>query len=155
MTARLKPCPDTKYLSSSLGFSSTHRSTPSRQMVAAPSLITIQHRASDIQHLTSRLNLGKNKKKRSKTMRTSYVRCCIFAVMMMLMVGMPASSGAQVSVGIAVGFAPPDLPVYEQPICPEEGYIWTPGYWAYDPDFGDYYWVPGTWVMAPPVGILW
>jgi len=75
--------------------------------------------------------------------------------MMMLMLGMPASSGAQVAVGITVGFAPPDLPVYEQPICPEEGYIWTPGYWAYDPDFGDYYWVPGTWVMAPQVGFLW
>jgi hypothetical protein len=27
-----------------------------------------------------------------------------------------------------------------QPICPGEGYIWTPGYWAWDGD--DYYWVP-------------
>ncbi len=88
-------------------------------------------------------------------MRTPYVRCWIFAFMMMLMLGMPASSGAQVSVGITVAFAPPDLPVYEQPICPGEGYIWTPGYWAYDPDFGDYYWVPGTWVLAPEVGFLW
>jgi hypothetical protein len=88
-------------------------------------------------------------------MRTSCVRCCVFAVLMTLMLGMPASSGAQVSVGITVGFAPPDLPVYEQPICPEEGYLWTPGYWAYDPDFGDYYWVPGTWVRAPEVGFLW
>jgi hypothetical protein len=55
----------------------------------------------------------------------------------------------KVNVGITVAFARPDLPVYEQPICPEEGYIWTPGFWAYDPDFGDYYWVPGTWVLAP------
>jgi len=31
-------------------------------------------------------------------------------------------------------------------------YIWTPGYWAYDYDYGDYYWVPGTWVMVPEVG---
>jgi hypothetical protein len=62
---------------------------------------------------------------------------------------------AQVSVGISVGFAPPELPVYEQPICPAEGYIWTPGYWAWDSDAGDYYWVPGTWVMAPQVGFLW
>ena len=29
-----------------------------------------------------------------------------------------------------------------------EGYIWTPGYWAYDYDYQDYYWVPGTWVEA-------
>src|SRR5260221_3506440 len=60
---------------------------------------------------------------------------------------------AQVGVGIAVSFGPPELPVYEQPICPGEGYIWTPGYWAWDGD--DYYWVPGTWVLAPQPGFLW
>jgi hypothetical protein len=64
-----------------------------------------------------------------------------------------ASSFAQV--GIAVSFGPPPLPVYQQPLCPSDGYIWTPGYWAWDPDFGDYYWVPGTWVMAPEVGLFW
>ena len=57
-------------------------------------------------------------------------------------------------VAISVGFGPPALPVYEQPLCPEEGYIWTPGYWAYDDDDG-YYWIPGTWVLAPQVGYLW
>jgi hypothetical protein len=57
-------------------------------------------------------------------------------------------------VAITVSFGPPALPVYEQPICPAEGYIWTPGYWAWDPDSG-YYWVPGTWVLAPEVGYLW
>src|SRR6266581_1480466 len=92
---------------------------------------------------------------RSKTMRTICVRCSIFAFMVMLMLAMPAASVAQVAVGISVGFAPPDLPVYEQPICPGEGYIWTPGYWAWDEEDGDYYWVPGTWVMAPEVGFLW
>jgi hypothetical protein len=66
-----------------------------------------------------------------------------------------ATSLAQVSIGISVGFAPPAIPVYEQPICPHEGYLWTPGYWAWDPDDGDYYWVPGTWVEAPVVGYLW
>jgi hypothetical protein len=53
-----------------------------------------------------------------------------------------------------VNFGPPALPVYEQPICPDDGYLWTPGYWAYDDDDG-YYWVPGTWVEAPQVGFLW
>jgi hypothetical protein len=62
---------------------------------------------------------------------------------------------AQVAVGISVGFPPPELPVYEQPICPGDDYIWTPGYWAWDPEFGDYYWVPGTWVLAPQPGFLW
>jgi hypothetical protein len=65
------------------------------------------------------------------------------------------TSFAQVAVGISVSFGPPPLPVYDQPICPGEGYIWTPGYWAWDPDDEDYYWVPGTWVLAPEVGFLW
>jgi hypothetical protein len=64
-----------------------------------------------------------------------------------------ASSFAQV--GISVGFAPPVLPVYEQPPCPVEGYLWTPGYWGYGYDVGDYYWVPGAWVAPPSVGVLW
>jgi hypothetical protein len=71
----------------------------------------------------------------------------------LLMVFMPAGSSAQISVGVAVHIGPPALPVYEQPICPGAGYLWTPGYWAYGDD--GYYWVPGTWVMAPTVGYLW
>jgi hypothetical protein len=57
-------------------------------------------------------------------------------------------------IGISVSFGPPALPVYEQPICPEDGYIWTPGFWSYGDDDG-YYWVPGTWVEAPQPGYLW
>jgi WXXGXW repeat (2 copies) len=64
-----------------------------------------------------------------------------------------AASFAQVAV--VVSFAPPALPVYEQPVCPAEGYIWTPGYWAFDDEFGDYYWVPGTWVPAPEPDLFW
>ncbi len=63
----------------------------------------------------------------------------------------PASSYAGVL--ISVGFAPPVLPVYEQPPCPQPGWMWTPGYWAYGDD--GYYWVPGAWVPAPSVGVLW
>jgi len=66
---------------------------------------------------------------------------------------LPMASFAFVSVGISVNFAPPALPVYVQPPCPAVGYIWTPGYWAWDD--GDYYWVPGTWVLAPSPGLLW
>src|SRR5438105_2954474 len=61
-----------------------------------------------------------------------------------------ASSFSQV--GISVNIAPPVLPVVEQPPCPVEGYIWTPGYWGYDED---YYLVPGVWVAPPTVGVLW
>ncbi len=63
------------------------------------------------------------------------------------------ASSAQIR--ISVNFGPPAIPVYEQPICPGDGYLWTPGYWAWDDDAGDYYWVPGTWVGAPEVGYLW
>lgn len=77
----------------------------------------------------------------------------ILLLLVPVVVMIPAPSRAQVAVGISVQFAPPDLPVYEQPPCPGDGYIWTPGYWGYDADDG-YYWVPGTWVLAP-VGLLW
>ena len=59
------------------------------------------------------------------------------------------------SVGVSVAFPPPALPVYEQPPIPGDGYLWTPGYWAYDGEIADYYWVPGTWVLAPSPGYLW
>lgn len=61
---------------------------------------------------------------------------------------------ARASIFVSVNFAPPILPVYAQPVIPGPGYIWTPGYWAYDAASG-YYWVPGTWVLPPYVGALW
>jgi hypothetical protein len=63
-------------------------------------------------------------------------------------------AAAQISIGVSVNFGPPAIPIYEQPICPADGYLWTPGYWAYGDDDG-YYWVPGTWVESPQVGFLW
>ena len=55
---------------------------------------------------------------------------------------------------LSINIAPPVLPVYEQPPCPVEGYLWTPGYWGYYDD-GGYYWVPGAWVEPPQIGFLW
>ncbi|HXJ03890.1 MAG TPA: hypothetical protein VNH65_02260 [Candidatus Acidoferrum sp.] len=78
------------------------------------------------------------------------VRSFLFAL---LLLAISAASSAQISIGLSIRIAPPELPVYEQPISPGDDYIWTPGYWAYGDD--DYYWVPGTWVMAPEVGYLW
>jgi hypothetical protein len=79
----------------------------------------------------------------------------IYALLFAILLSLSSASFAQISVGIAfnVRIAPPALPVYEQPLCPGPGYLWTPGYWAWDDDAG-YYWVPGTWVVAP-VGLLW
>jgi WXXGXW repeat (2 copies) len=72
----------------------------------------------------------------------------------LVLLAIPATASAGFGFDVFVGFAPPPLPVYEQPICPGEGYIWTPGYWAYTEDAG-YYWVPGTWVLAPRIGYIW
>lgn len=62
---------------------------------------------------------------------------------------------AQMSVDIRVDVAPPPLPFYEQPVIPADGYLWAPGYWAWDPVAVDYYWVPGTWVEPPQRDLLW
>ena len=83
-------------------------------------------------------------------MPTNLHRILRGVVVMLTLIG--ASVG---QIGVVVSFAPPPLPVYVQPPCPAEGYLWAPGYWAYDPDFGDYYWVPGTWVLAPEAGLFW
>jgi WXXGXW repeat (2 copies) len=83
--------------------------------------------------------------------RSSVVLYCLSLTLLAL--AMSTASFGQFRV--AVTFEPPALPVYEQPICPGDGYIWTPGYWAWDDDVEDYYWVPGTWILAPEVGYLW
>jgi len=85
-------------------------------------------------------------------------RAVRFLALGLLLLAIPAAlsspSSAQIAVGISVRIGPPALPVYEQPLCPGAGYMWTPGYWAWD-DADGYYWVPGTWVMAPTPGLLW
>lgn len=69
----------------------------------------------------------------------------------LLILAIPAASLAQF--GVAITIAPPTLPIYAQPMAPADGYLWTPGYWAYGEE--GYFWVPGKWVMAPEVGFLW
>ena len=56
---------------------------------------------------------------------------------------------------VTANAAPPAIPQYEQPVAPGDGYLWTPGYWAWDPSAGDYYWVAGQWVLPPYTGALW
>lgn len=78
----------------------------------------------------------------------------LFAIILMMNVGFTkAYSQVSVGIGLSVHIAPPPLPVYTQPECPVDGYLWTPGYWAYGVD--GYYWVPGVWVAPPQPGLLW
>ena len=83
----------------------------------------------------------------------SRIRRMFFAVSIIASMLVLLASQAHAGVFISVGFAPPALPVYEQPPLPAPGFIWTPGYWGYG-DAG-YYWVPGVWVHPPSVGLLW
>ncbi len=84
-------------------------------------------------------------------MRITAIRSLLFSFVLLIL---SHGAMAQIGIGISVGFAPPAIPVYEQPVCPGDGYLWTPGFWAYD-DADGYYWVPGTWVEPPEVGFLW
>ncbi|MGA9392648.1 MAG: hypothetical protein WBV69_19625 [Candidatus Sulfotelmatobacter sp.] len=85
----------------------------------------------------------------------SAVRVLGFGLMLLVIpAALSTPSSAQIAIGISVRIGPPALPVYDQPICPGVGYLWTPGYWAWSDDDG-YYWVPGTWVEAPEPGLLW
>ena len=79
----------------------------------------------------------------------------ILSLTLLLAIGLMASKvDAQISVGISVRVAPPPIPVYTQPPCPVDGYLWVPGYWSWDDELG-YYWVPGYWTAPPEVGLLW
>ena len=78
----------------------------------------------------------------------------VLALLPLLILGATSvPSRAAVDINVAVNLAPPAIPVYEQPPLPATGYLWTPGYWAWDGM--DYYWVPGTWVEPPVSGMLW
>jgi hypothetical protein len=58
-----------------------------------------------------------------------------------------------VDVDSSAADAPPPLLNYEQAPCPDDGYLWTPGYWGWRG--AGYYWVPGAWVQPPRAGLLW
>lgn len=71
----------------------------------------------------------------------------IALLLLTAVMGTGSTAYAQISVGVSIRVAPPPLRVYTQPLCPADGYMWTPGYWAYGP--AGYYWIPGVWVRPP------
>jgi hypothetical protein len=85
------------------------------------------------------------------------LRSSVFALMLgaALPTYLMVPAHTQIAVDVSVDVPPPPLPYYEQPPIPAEGYIWAPGYWAWDPVALDYYWVPGTWVEPPQPELLW
>src|SRR5580692_5801237 len=69
----------------------------------------------------------------------------------LVLLSLPGVSPA--GVFLSINIAPPALQVYEQPLCPTDGYLWTPGYWGYRDTA--YYWIPGAWMAPPQAGYLW
>jgi len=78
------------------------------------------------------------------------VRSLFFSI---LLLATSVATFGQFGIGISISLAPPALPIYEQPICPNDGYLWTPGYWGYGDD--GYFWISGDWIQPPEVGFLW
>ena len=88
-------------------------------------------------------------------MRSTTARAGSLISSLLLMLLVPAIGSAQFSLSVSVNTPPPELPFYEQPPIPGDGYLWTPGYWGWSDDVEDYYWVPGAWVEAPEPEYLW
>ncbi len=97
------------------------------------------------------------KAKRKAMIMKRSVHGLVLGILMLSVSVLSLSTASSAAIGIGIGISvrvgPPALPIYAQPICPGPGYLWTPGYWAWNDD-GGYYWVPGTWVVGP-VGMLW
>jgi hypothetical protein len=65
----------------------------------------------------------------------------------------PSDQEGSAGVTVYADEAPPPLPEYDQPPIPAAGYLWAPGYWAWNSY--EYFWVPGTWIEPPQPGLLW
>src|ERR1700722_10827047 len=82
-----------------------------------------------------------------------FMKKSTFIIVVWAIMALGKNASGQIVASVQIAVAPPALPVYEQPPCPVEGYLWSPGYWAYAG--GDYYWVPGVWILPPQSGFLW
>jgi len=54
---------------------------------------------------------------------------------------------------VSSAVTPPPLTEEDQPPLPQDGFLWTPGYWYWRDQA--YFWVPGAWVRPPQLGLLW
>jgi hypothetical protein len=119
--------------------------------------IALQDITHSFQHWLCYCNLTRNGSKLVySTYNLPYMKKTILSLSFFLAIFCLSSTtrvAAQVSVGLSITVAPPVIPVYTQPACPVDGYLWVPGYWNYGDD--GYYWVPGYWAAPPTVGFLW
>jgi hypothetical protein len=81
-------------------------------------------------------------------------RTCVRLAITMLLIALCAvafPSFAQVNLRFGIEVAPPPPPVYVAP-PPRSGFVWAPGYWAWDGN--RHVWVEGHWMEARP-GSYW
>ena len=67
---------------------------------------------------------------------------------------LPAAGNARNDFSVGINIGPPPAPavVAPPPPVPRPGYVWTPGYWAWDGY--RHVWVEGQWI-APRPGYVW
>ena len=70
----------------------------------------------------------------------------------------PAAAQASMNLGLTIG-TPPPAPIYEAVPAPRSGYVWAPGFWAWEggrhvwrtgywmPERRGYHWVPDRWAQ--------
>jgi len=78
----------------------------------------------------------------------------LFALLIVMSSALPAVAEARTDVSIGVNIGPPAAPTVVAPAlpAPQPGYVWAPGYWAWDGY--RYVWAEGRW-MAPRPGYVW
>lgn len=54
---------------------------------------------------------------------------------------------------VYIGSAPPPIRYERRPPPPNQGFVWTDGYWGTRD--GGYVWVPGRWQQPPYAGAYW
>ena len=71
----------------------------------------------------------------------------------------PAAAQANLNIGLTIG-TPPPAPIYEPIPAPRVGFVWAPGFWAWEggrhvwhagnwmPERRGYHWVPDRWAQA-------
>jgi len=80
-------------------------------------------------------------------------RKTLLSLLIAAAVALPVAGNARTDVSVGINLGPPPAPVVvAPPPAPYPGYVWAPGYWAWDGY--RHVWVEGRW-LAPRAGYYW
>lgn len=77
------------------------------------------------------------------------VRAMTGATLLAATLAFTPAAVAQVNINIGIG-TPPPAPIYEAVPAPRPGYVWQPGYWAWDDHGHKHKWKQGKWAKDRP-----